>query len=222
MPHLEVNNSANINDIILCFSGLIENRITFHLIKKVTWSIGEKTFCVILYLETKSLKTVQERHHGSFNFHNFPHKFQITCWVKQFKGTGTLIKSTKKVQKSTSGRKLTARSPENVDTVRDSVGRSPKSHSGDALKSLVFLVQPFTESWRMAFSCTHTESRSNKLSHNMTWQNVLRCVRGSKARFKKIQIFFKMSGSVMNPTSLYQAMSKERTLCSGDLKHQMT
>ena len=37
-----------------------------------------------------------------------------------------MIKSTKKGQKSTSGRKLTARFPENVDAVRDSVGRSPK------------------------------------------------------------------------------------------------
>ena len=54
------------------------------------------------------------------------HKFQITCWVKKFKDTGTLIKSTKKRQKSTSGRKLTARSPENVDAVKDSVGWSPK------------------------------------------------------------------------------------------------
>ena len=84
-----------------------------------------KTFCVTLYLETKSLKTVQARYHR-FNFNNFPYKFQSTCWVKKFKNTGTLIKSTKKGQKSTSGRKLTARSPENVDTVRDSVGRSPK------------------------------------------------------------------------------------------------
>ena len=84
-----------------------------------------KTFCVTLYLETKSLKTVQARYHR-FNVNNFPHKFQSTCWVKKFKDTGTLIKSTKKGQKSTSGRKLTVRSPENVDTVRDSVGWSPK------------------------------------------------------------------------------------------------
>ena len=84
-----------------------------------------KTFCVTLYLETKSLKTVQARYHR-FNFNNFPYKFQSTCWVKKFKNTGTLIKSTKKGQKSTSGRKLTARSPENVNTVRDSVGWSPK------------------------------------------------------------------------------------------------
>ena len=126
VSHLEVNNSTNINDIILCFSGLIENRITFHLFKEMVWSIEERTFCVILYLETKSLKTVQVRYCRSFNFNNFSHKFQITHWVKTFKDTGTLITSTKKGQKSRNGRKLTARSPENVDAVRDSVGQSPK------------------------------------------------------------------------------------------------
>ena len=88
--------------------------------------IEEKTFCVTLYLETKSLKTVQARYRRRFDFNNFPHKFQITRWVKKFKDTGTLIKSTKKGQKSTSDRKLRARSLENVDAVRDSVGRNPK------------------------------------------------------------------------------------------------
>ena len=92
----------------------------------MAWSIEEKTFCVTLYLETKSLKTVQARYRRRFNFNNFPHKFKLTCWVKNFKDTGTLIKSTKRGQKSTSGRKLTARSPENVDAVRDSVGQNPK------------------------------------------------------------------------------------------------
>ena len=105
MSHLEVNNSANINDIILCFSGLIENRKTFYLIKEMACSIEEKTFCVTLYLETKSLKTAQPRYRRRFNFNNFPHKLQITPWVKKFKDTGTLLKSTKKGQKSTSGKK---------------------------------------------------------------------------------------------------------------------
>ena len=50
-----------------------------------------------------------------------------------------------------------------------------KSHSRDALKSWVFLVRLFTESWRVTFNCIHTESRSSKLSHKMTWKNVLRC-----------------------------------------------
>ena len=125
VSHFEVNNSANINCIILCFSGLIENRTTFHLIKEMAWSVEEKSFCVTLYLETKSLKTGQARHRR-FIFNNFPHKFQITRCVKKFKDTGTLMKSTKKGQKSTSGRKLTARLPESVDAVRNPVVRNPK------------------------------------------------------------------------------------------------
>ena len=108
--HLKANNSTSINDIILCFSGLIENRITFHLIKEMVWSIERKAFCLTLCLETKSLKTVQARYRRRFNFNNFPHKFQITRLVKTFNDTGTLIKSTKKRQKSTSGRKFTVRS----------------------------------------------------------------------------------------------------------------
>ena len=82
------------------------------------------------------------------------------------------------------------------------LGLIQKSHSGDALKSWVFLVYPFTESWRMTFNCTHTDYRPNKLSRKITWQNVLRCVSGSKARLKKIQIFFRMCGSVMKPSPL--------------------
>ena len=86
----------------------------------------EKSIFLTIYLETKPLKTVQVRYRRRFNFNNFPHKFQISRLVKTFNDTGILIKSTKKGQKSTSGRKLTVRSPENVDTVRDSVGWSPK------------------------------------------------------------------------------------------------
>ena len=92
----------------------------------MAWSIEKKTFCVTLYLDTKSLITVQAKYHRRFNFNNFPHKFQINRWVKKFKDTETLEKSTKKGQKSTIGRKLTARSPGNVDAARDFVGQSPK------------------------------------------------------------------------------------------------
>ena len=47
VSHLEVTNSANINDIILCFSELIENRITFNISfdQEMAWSIGKKKLC---------------------------------------------------------------------------------------------------------------------------------------------------------------------------------
>ena len=70
------------------------------------------------------MKTVQAIYRKRFNFNDFPHKFQITHWIKKFnKDIGTLIKSTKKGQLSTNGRKLTARSSEIVDAVRDSFPR---------------------------------------------------------------------------------------------------
>ena len=221
VSHLEVNNSTNINDIILCFSGLIENRITFHLIKEMVWSTEERTFCVTLYLETKSLKTVQMRYCRSFNFINFPYKFHITCWVKKFKDTGTLITFTKKGQKWTSGRKLTARSPENVDAVRDSVGRSPK-------KSLWRCSQELGLSRSSAHRILKNDLQlypyriqiKQTLTQNDMAKRVEMC-QWFESKIEKNQIFFRMCGSLMKPTSLYQAMSTARTLCSRNLKHQM-
>ena len=43
---------------------------------------------------------------------------------------------------------------------------------------------------------------------------MLRCAGGSKARLKKCQIFFRMCGSLMKPTSLYHVSSKN-SVCWG-------
>lgn len=43
------------------------------------WTMEEKTFCVTVYLETKSFKTVQAKFRKKFSFNNCPHKFQINC-----------------------------------------------------------------------------------------------------------------------------------------------
>ena len=93
----------------------------------MAWSTEEKSFCVTLYLQTKIIKNCTARYRGMLDFNNFPYKFHITRWLKKFKDTGILMKSTLKGQPSTSGKKLTARSPENVDAVPDSVAtRGPK------------------------------------------------------------------------------------------------
>ena len=87
----------------------------------------EKTFCVAVYLKTKSLKSVQAKYPGSFNFNKCLHKFQVSRWENKFKGSGSLIESSdKRNYQPASGRKLTARFPENVDAVRHLVGRSLK------------------------------------------------------------------------------------------------
>ena len=53
-------------------------------------------------------------------------KSQIYRWTHKFQVTGSLNNLNKKAENPRSGRKFTAKCPENVDAVRDSVGKSPK------------------------------------------------------------------------------------------------
>ena len=93
----------------------------------------EKIFCPTTYLKTKSFKTVQAIFPRKFNFNNYPQKSQIYRKVHKLQATGSVNNLNKKPGNPISGRKLIARCPNNVDAVRDSVGRSSK-------KSLVFPV----------------------------------------------------------------------------------
>ena len=189
----------------------------------MVWSIERKAFCLTLCLETKSLKTVQARYRRRFNFNNFPHKFQITRWVKKFKDTGTLIKSTKKGQKSTSDRKLRARSLENVDAVRDSVGRNPKKSLRRRSKKLglsrlsvhrILKNDLQLYPYRLQIKQTLTQNNMAKRVEMCQW---------FKSKIEENPDFFQnvWFSNEAQPTSLYQAMPTARTLCSGDLKHQM-
>ena len=54
---------------------------------------------------------------------------QIYRWTHKFQATGSVNNLNKKSATPRSGRKLTARCPDNVDAVRDSVARSPKKLS---------------------------------------------------------------------------------------------
>ena len=219
---MEVNNSANVNDIILCFSGLIENRIKFHLIKEMVWSIERKAFCLTLYLETKSLKTVQVRYRRRFNFNNFPHKFQISRLVKTFNDTGILIKSTKKGQKSTSGRKLTARSQKMSTQWEILLGWVQK-------KSLLGRSQELSLSLssinRILKNDLQLPPYRIQIKQTLTQNDMAKCV--DMCQWFEIKIeenpdfLFRMCGSAMKPTYLYQVMPTARALYSGDLKHQM-
>ena len=57
---------------------------------------------------------------------NYPLKSKIYRWVYKFQATGSVNNPNKKAENHRSGRKLTTRCTDNVDAVRDSVGRSPK------------------------------------------------------------------------------------------------
>ena len=86
----------------------------------------EKIFCITTYLETKSFKTVWGKFHRKFNFNNYPQKNQIYHYVHKFQVTKSVNNLNKKSENLRSGRKLMSRRPDNVDAVRDSVGRSLK------------------------------------------------------------------------------------------------
>ena len=90
------------------------------------WTGEENIFCITTYLETKSFRTVQAKFRRKFNYNNYPQKSQIYHLVHKFQATGLVNNLNKKVENPRSGRKLTARCPDYVDVVRDSVGRYQK------------------------------------------------------------------------------------------------
>ena len=92
----------------------------------MAWKLEEKIFCVTIYIETKSCKVVQTRFRKQFNFNTFPEKSQIFLWYHNFQTYGTVDKRSKKTENSSSGRKLSARSADNMQASRVSVDRSPK------------------------------------------------------------------------------------------------
>ena len=77
-----------------------------------------------LFGDKNHSKTEQAKFHGKFN--NYPQKSQVYGWVHKFQATGSVNNLNKKAENPRSCSKLTARCPDNVDAVRDSVGRSPK------------------------------------------------------------------------------------------------
>ena len=62
----------------------------------------------------------------SQEFNNYPQKSPIYCWVLKFQATVSVNNIYKKAENPRCGRKLTARCPNNMDAVRNSVRRSPK------------------------------------------------------------------------------------------------
>ena len=58
------------------------------------------------------------------NFNTYPGKSQIFLWYRNFQSCGTVNKRSKKSEMPSSGKKLSARSADNVEASRVSVGRS--------------------------------------------------------------------------------------------------
>ena len=72
------------------------------------------------------VKIIQTKCHRKCNFKDYPQKSQIYHWGHKFQATGSLNNLKKKAENLRFGRNLTARNPDNVDAVRDSIRRSPK------------------------------------------------------------------------------------------------
>ncbi len=92
------------------------------------WTVREKTFSVEAYLETKSVTTAQARFRKEYKSRHYPCKSIILKWTQKFRKKGTVLNlNSKSVDRDThSGRPASARTPEKIDAVRDSVARSPK------------------------------------------------------------------------------------------------
>ena len=89
------------------------------------WEKTEKIFCVTIIWRQNHSK-LQAKFRRKFNFNNYPQKSQMYRWVHKFQATGSVSNLIMKVENPCSGRKLIPKCPDNVDVMRDSVGRSVK------------------------------------------------------------------------------------------------
>ena len=93
----------------------------------MAWSIQEKTFCAETYFDTKSFCAIQGRFRQKFQCRHYPDKRLIHRWAQEFREHGTVLNLNANGKTDTySGRPKSARSQENIDAIRDSVGRSPR------------------------------------------------------------------------------------------------
>ena len=77
------------------------------------------------YFEKTSYKYSITKFRETYDHNNFPSKTDIYRWKKTFETMGTINNMRMKSTQSKTGRNLSARSPDDVSAVRDSVGRSP-------------------------------------------------------------------------------------------------
>ena len=92
-------------------------------------------FCVTLYLESKSYKTAQAKFRQKFSFNTFPVKSAIHQWFSKFEATGTVLRINKKAAAPTSGRKMTAMTPGNIEAVRIQSVEVQKNPSEEGCRS---------------------------------------------------------------------------------------
>ena len=87
------------------------------------WAMEQKVFCVKTFYEMKFFQIVQARFRRKFSFNQFSNRSQIFKLVKKFEAHGT-CGDRRVAGSSPSGPPITIRTPDNVSTVQESVGRS--------------------------------------------------------------------------------------------------
>jgi hypothetical protein len=92
----------------------------------MTFTQAQKVFCVKKYFKKNSYKYAITKFRETYDHNKFPSKTDIYRWKTKFETMGTINNMRMKYPQSKTGRKFSARSPDNVRAVRDSVGRSPK------------------------------------------------------------------------------------------------
>ena len=94
----------------------------------MSWDTEHKTFIIEAYFRLKSVRLAQLEFRKKFGCTDFPAKAVIYKWRNKFRVFGSVnnLNSKHPNRYSHSGRRKSARTPENVDAIRDSVVRSPR------------------------------------------------------------------------------------------------
>ena len=84
-------------------------------------TVDQRVFIVTKYFETKSYNAVREAFVLQFPQRNAPSKKTIYKNVKKYQENGTSLN----LNKGHSGRRITARTPQNIQVVRDALNANP-------------------------------------------------------------------------------------------------
>ena len=123
-----IHKSLTNSDIALIFQvfkeDLLHERLETICLSKLPGQF--KKTCAETYFETKSFCAVQRRFRQRFQWRQYPDKHLIHRWAQKFREHGTVNLNAKGKRDTYSGRPRITRSQENIDAIRDSIGRRPR------------------------------------------------------------------------------------------------
>ena len=142
---MTANNSTKNNVAFFFVSGLkIVYDNNYQSFIAIPW-IREEKYVASLLIWRQNHSKLHAKFHRKFNYDNYPQKRQIYRWGHKSQATGSVNHINKEAENLRSGRNLTARCPDNVDMMRDSV-ESVRKSSFENVPNLVFYVHRWKES----------------------------------------------------------------------------